>query len=225
MKTTLLILLLPIVFCISCKTEVPVKAEAETEVDYDAELLASFIRETDSLSGEPGVDKMLFALPESGYKNLKPVDQELRDRIINGTAIWESVIIREIDSTHSSLFFIDTLTGIFNYPAYIILERRAKPPLGIRPTERLHLIRLINDTVKVKLLAGHLSMSGYMENVYSILSGDSLIYTQTLEVRTSDAIDEILRAYSWEKKRIRRYNMSNDSYEVVLSRDNEGYNK
>lgn len=97
--------------------------------------------------------------------------------------------------------------------------------MGIRPTERLHLIRLIDDSVKVKLLAGQLSSSGYMENVYSILSGDSLIYTQTLEVRTSDAIDEIFGAYSWEKKRIRRYNMSNDSYEVVLSRDNEGYNK
>lgn len=66
MKTALLIFLLPIVFCISCKTEVPVKAGAETELDYDVELLALYIRETDSLCGEPGTDKMIFALPDSG---------------------------------------------------------------------------------------------------------------------------------------------------------------
>lgn len=225
MKTNLLIFLLPIVFCFSCKTEIPVMAEVETEVDYNLELLESFIRETDSLSGRTGVNKMIFVLPDSGYAHLIPVDQELRDRIINGTAIWESVIMREIDSAKSSLFFVDTLTGIFKYPVYVILERRAKPPLGFRPTERLHLIRIINDSVKVKLLAGHLSLGGYMENVCSVLSDDSLIFTQTLEVNTSDVIDEFYGAYSWEKKRIRKYNMRNDSYEVVLSRDTEGYNK
>lgn len=225
MKTTLLLFLLLVVFCISCKTEIPVNDESEPEVDYNTKVLESFVRETDSLSGDPGVDKMIFALPDSGYKHLKPVDQELRDRIINGTAIWERVIMREIDPSYSSLFFVDTLTGIFKYPVYVILERRAKPPSGFRPMERLHLIRIINNSVKVKLLAGQLSMSGYLENVCSILSGDSLIYTQTLEVRTSDAVDEINGAYSWEKKQIRRYNMSNDSYEVVLSRDKEGYNK
>lgn len=205
------------------------KSEDNLNVDFYESLVTSFRKITDSLTGQPGMQK-IFMIDKGAIRsgNFRQVDSVFLKRILNGIKVKEGDFLDYIDPKYgkvlfrgSTLFYYDTLTDILKDTSYVIYES-CNDQMGMGTNMRLYLIRLVDNELKIKLLSDFSFYDCAFVSTISALVGDSIIYTYKYSSLTSDIITDS-GAYSTQSEILKKYNLINDTYYAIDSTRTEGY--
>jgi hypothetical protein len=217
MSFTCAILTFALLFLISCKH---VETTLETHNRNAKSSIESIICKVDSLTGVRGIQKTLFLIDthDIKYKHLIRLDRNTMNLISNGIMIKENDFENAIDTTYSAFYFFDTLTCVFNKPAYLIIQKQH----SIFESIRLLLVQVHNEKATIKLLAAEQSNNCMLTITMSALLGDSIIYTQEIADAVSDVIDS-KGMYYVKTEIIKKYRIKDNSYFTLDSLRTNGF--
>ena len=212
MRNTSAILIFTLLLLISCKH---IETPLETNARILKTLTESFNGKVDSLTKEKNIQKLLFLIDtnQQKYKHLIRLDSITLNRILKGDIIQESEIAFNFNPANSEFFSFDTLPTTFKDTAFIILQ---KEHIFIE-NQRLFLIRIFEDKVKIKLLASEDNYNCMYVSTMSALLGDTIIYTQKFSDAQSDVVGRNGKTWTVKINEIKKYSLKDNSYLMVDS--------